>query len=136
MSGTSTSYTNDGVSGTAYLPASTKTYSRPSWSSSSVVWAVTVQARHEADAQATVYAAELADRYGDEVDKVVGNGLRTARDLAGTMVALKSSNVTDRATYDRVLRELLEAHPDYLGTWAVFEPDALDGKDAQSRIRR
>ena len=96
-----------------------------------VVWAVTVQARHEADEQATIYAGELADRYGDEVDKVVGNGLRTARDLAGTMVALQSSNVTDRAAYDRVLVELLEAHPDYLGTWAVFEPNALDGKDAE-----
>jgi methyl-accepting chemotaxis protein len=92
---------------------------------------VTVRARDDADRQATIYATELAGRYGDEVDKTVGNALRTARDVAGTMVALNSSHVTDRATYDRVLRKLLEAHPDYLGTWAVFAPNALDGNDAR-----
>lgn len=96
-----------------------------------LVAAVTVRAGEDADKHATVYAAELANRYGDEVDKTVGSALRTARDVAGTMVALKSSRVTDRDTYDRVLRELLEGHPDYLGTWAVFEPNALDGQDAR-----
>lgn len=44
---------------------------------------------------------------------------------------LNASKVTDRATYDRVLLNLLKGHPDYLGTWAVFEPNALDGKDAK-----
>jgi signal transduction histidine kinase len=92
---------------------------------------VTMRARDDADKQATIYATELAGRYGDEVDKTVGNALRTARDVAGTMVALKSSHVTDRATYDRVLRKLLEAHSNYLGTWAVFAPNALDGRDAR-----
>ena len=95
------------------------------------VYFVTVRARDDADKQATIYATELAGRYGDEVDKTVGNALRTARDVAGTMVALNSSKVTDRGTYDRVLRNLLEAHPDYLGTWAVFAPNALDGNDAR-----
>jgi signal transduction histidine kinase len=47
------------------------------------------------------------------------------------MVALNSSQVTDRGTYDRVLRNLLEGHEDYLGTWAVFAPNALDGNDAR-----
>jgi signal transduction histidine kinase len=95
------------------------------------VYLVTVRARDDADRQATIYATELAGRYGDEVDKTVGNALRTARDVAGTMVALNSSHVTDRGTYDRVLLKLLEAHPDYLGTWAVFAPNALDRNDAR-----
>src|SRR5680860_295279 len=90
----------------------------------------TVRAGEDADKHATLYATELANRYGDEVDKTVGNALQTARDVASTMVALNTSKVTDRATYDNVLRELLEGHEDYLGTWAVFEPNAFDGKDA------
>ena len=97
----------------------------------SLVSVVTARAGEDADKHATLYATELAHRYGDEVDKTVGNALQTARDVARTMVALNTSKVTDRATYDSVLRELLEGHPDYLGTWAVFAPNALGGNDAE-----
>ncbi|HSI63188.1 MAG TPA: LuxR C-terminal-related transcriptional regulator [Candidatus Saccharimonadia bacterium] len=42
---------------------------------------------------------------------------------------LKGLGVTARDTHLRVLRETLDNHPHYLGVWAVWEPDALDGND-------
>jgi DNA-binding CsgD family transcriptional regulator len=50
--------------------------------------------------------------------------------LASVLSVLKGLGVTDRRTHLRVLREALENHPHYLGVWAVWEPDALDGNDA------
>lgn len=54
-----------------------------------MVSGLTVRARADADQRATAYATELANRYGDEVDKTVGNALRIARDVAATMVAFE-----------------------------------------------
>jgi DNA-binding CsgD family transcriptional regulator len=37
--------------------------------------------------------------------------------------------VKERAIFDAILRETLGQHPEYLGVWTVWEPDALDGRD-------
>jgi DNA-binding CsgD family transcriptional regulator len=50
--------------------------------------------------------------------------------LASALSVLKGLGVTDRGTHLHLLREALENHPHHLGVWAVWEPDALDGKDA------
>jgi methyl-accepting chemotaxis protein len=53
-----------------------------------------------------------------------------ADSIVGAVVANKTAGVTDRASYDAVLRSLLERNPQILGTWTGWEPNALDGKDA------
>ncbi|MDB6068857.1 MAG: Methyl-accepting chemotaxis protein [Verrucomicrobiales bacterium] len=50
--------------------------------------------------------------------------------LAALFAGLKALSVVDRELHSAILRRALEANPRYLGVWAVWEPDALDGKDA------
>jgi methyl-accepting chemotaxis protein len=52
-----------------------------------------------------------------------------ANDLASTFEMLQANGVSERAVYDAVLRAAAERNPDFLGTWAGWEPNALDGRD-------
>jgi methyl-accepting chemotaxis protein len=54
-----------------------------------------------------------------------------ARDLASTFEMLAATGVKDRAVFDAVLRAAAERSPEFLGTWAGFEPNAVDGRDAE-----
>ena len=51
--------------------------------------------------------------------------------LATLFAGLKALAVVDRDLHGRILRQALEANLRYLGVWAVWEPDALDGRDAE-----
>lgn len=54
-----------------------------------------------------------------------------AADLASTFEMLATNGVRDRSVYDAVLRAAAERSPEFLGTWAGFEPNAVDGRDAE-----
>ena len=49
--------------------------------------------------------------------------------LAALFAGLRALGVVDRELHSHILRQALEANPRYLGVWAVWEPDALDGRD-------
>ena len=53
----------------------------------------------------------------------------TAKALAKTFAAMRELGLRDRSLFDAVLRETLAHHPEYLGVWSVWEPNALDGRD-------
>jgi DNA-binding CsgD family transcriptional regulator len=56
----------------------------------------------------------------------------TAADrLAGIFAGFKELGLVERDLHHQVLRETLRANPKYLGVWAVWEPEALDGRDAE-----
>jgi methyl-accepting chemotaxis protein len=61
----------------------------------------------------------------------LASAAEAADTIAVAMAALHETGVHTRPTYDALLRSLLEANPDLLGTWAGWEPDALDGRDAE-----
>lgn len=65
------------------------------------------------------------------VQSQIGDSMRLAQQLEQTFVALKDSGTTERPVYDAILKETLAAHPDLLGTWTVWEPNALDGADSR-----
>ena len=67
----------------------------------------------------------------DEVAAGVVNAARAADGIVTTLQALHSAGTQDRAVYNGVLREYLERNPQLLGTWSGWEPDALDGRDAE-----
>ena len=52
-----------------------------------------------------------------------------AQALAATFAQLRGLGVTDRRIFDSILREMLDRHPEFVGVWTVWEPNALDGKD-------
>ena len=55
-----------------------------------------------------------------------------ARTLAQAIEGIRTSGGPfDRGTLDGVLKTVLERNPRFLGTWTCWEPQALDGRDAE-----
>ncbi|VBB46299.1 Predicted methyl-accepting chemotaxis sensory transducer [uncultured Desulfatiglans sp.] len=76
-------------------------------------------------------AYEMAHRYGNEIDAELEVAMDAARSLGQSFQALKKSGHTDREMLNLILKENLEGNPDFLGVWTCWEPNALDGKDAE-----
>ncbi len=53
-----------------------------------------------------------------------------AGQLAKVFSSLKTLGLTDRGLFNEIMRGVLVANPRLLGVWTVWEPDALDGRDA------
>ncbi len=53
--------------------------------------------------------------------------------LASSLSGLHRSGVTERTLYAEILRQTLAANDDYYCVWTVWEPDALDARDAEHR---
>ncbi len=58
-------------------------------------------------------------------------GMQLARDLALNATALAQSGVTDRTAHGAIAKATLEANSAILGAWYGWEPNALDGRDAE-----
>ncbi|SCX44048.1 methyl-accepting chemotaxis protein [Klenkia marina] len=90
---------------------------------------LTVQVQDSSRSQAEAYATALAGRGADAAGTQVTDALSVARDLSGAVVPLRAA--TDaRALADATLQGVLTANPGLAGVWAVFEPNAFDGRDA------
>ena len=82
---------------------------------------------HEA---ALTEGKQLALRHAADIERQLDAVVTVADTLRGAILSLKRAGAVDRAVVDRMLQDALADHPDYLGVWAGFEPDALDGRDA------
>ena len=58
------------------------------------------------------------------------------RELAAMLVSMRKVGIGDRGLVVRLLRSAMERHPEYLGLWCVFEPDAFDGRDQEFANRK
>lgn len=64
------------------------------------------------------------------VEDSLNRAMSTARSLARVMEAnIQGSQSMSREDVNRILRQLLEANPDLLGTYVAFEANAFDGRD-------
>jgi len=54
-----------------------------------------------------------------------------AGSIAQIFTSLKELGVADRAMGNDLLRKFLEAHPEIVGAWTVWEPNAYDGRDSE-----
>jgi methyl-accepting chemotaxis protein len=81
--------------------------------------------------QTTALQQETTRGVVDQVRSKLASAAETADSIAVSMSALHQTGVTARSAYDALLRSLLESSPDVLGTWAGWEPNALDGRDAE-----
>ena len=70
------------------------------------------------EAVASAVAADLSD------------AARAADGIVTALEALHASGVVDRKAYDATLTRFLDRNPGLLGAWSGWEPNALDGKDA------
>ncbi|MET0418180.1 MAG: methyl-accepting chemotaxis protein, partial [Actinoplanes sp.] len=93
-----------------------------------------IAGRNADDARATgfAYADEVTRYNAAEVQRVILGGLGTARDMAQVLLA-DAATGGDRKNANAQLRAVLHAHPEYLGTWTGWEPDAFDRRDRSFR---
>ncbi|MEU8612298.1 methyl-accepting chemotaxis protein [Actinoplanes sp. NPDC048791] len=93
-----------------------------------------ITGRNAADARRAgfAYAEEVAGRNAAQVQQQLATGLGTARDMAQVLQATAASG-GDRRTVNAQLQAVLSVHPEYLGTWTGWEPNAFDNRDAAFR---
>ncbi|MBF0211643.1 MAG: methyl-accepting chemotaxis protein [Desulfamplus sp.] len=80
-------------------------------------------------------AIELIDAkstyFASRIENEISSALYIARSLSYSFTGLKmQQDVPDRLMLIGMMRQILEASPQFLGIWTVWEPNALDGKDA------
>ena len=83
-------------------------------------------ARQEAFSKAT----ETAMRHADRTSRLIEAAATNARGITQTFEDFKAEWVDDRGLYNSVLKQALSANKSLAGVWTVWEPDALDGSDA------
>ncbi|MHC8494470.1 methyl-accepting chemotaxis protein [Thalassospira sp. SM2505] len=75
-------------------------------------------------------ARGVAKHHAEQASQVLNSGMSIARQLAGGFRAIREQGGADRKVYNEILNRTLIDYPSLAGAWSGFEPDALDGKDA------
>ncbi len=81
--------------------------------------------------QAESIGLESSRRYGDEVKLVIDSAFQTARTLASSIEGLNKAGVKDRASLSTMLYSTLDDNKALVGTYTAYEPNTLDGRDAE-----
>ncbi len=84
-----------------------------------------------AKANAFKQAEETANRYGMTVKSQIDEAMSAARTTAQTFEAMKELGNIDRKTMNEVLKNMVLKNDKFIGVWTCWEPNALDGKDAE-----
>ena len=91
---------------------------------------VAIKAGNMAKTEALDKAEQMAYRYSAVVKSEIDMALDASRTLAQVFTGLKKSKtVPDRKSLDKVLIQVLEDNPRFLGVWTCWEPYSLDGRD-------
>jgi methyl-accepting chemotaxis protein len=79
-------------------------------------------------------AIDIAEKEAHKISLWAETYLDTARALAQIMANFHElATERRRGVFDMMLRSIIEGNPDVVGAWSVWEPNALDGLDAQYR---
>ncbi len=93
---------------------------------------VSWKARAMAESQALQYSEEFAYRYSAIVELKINRAAEAARALAQSFTAIKQTNAApDRNMLTGILGKVFDDNPDFISDWSAWEPNALDGKDAE-----
>ena len=91
-------------------------------------WRTAAQAADQAQDSARLSAIEAAGLVGAEL----GRSFSAVKTLALNMQAMKASGQPpSREQLDAMARQVLDANKEFIGTYSIWEPNALDGRDAE-----
>ena len=68
-------------------------------------------------------------RYAKQIESDLMVSINSVRNTAELFTTMKSRGVVDRKAYDEVLIRKLKSNSLVLGSWTIWEPNTLDGKD-------
>jgi methyl-accepting chemotaxis protein len=90
-------------------------------------WRTAGQASEQADKDAQLAAREAAGVVAAEL----GKSFSAVKTLADALHGMKAAGLPpSREQLDAMSREVLTLHTEFIGTYSIWEPNALDGKDA------
>ena len=95
---------------------------------------ITKQSYDTAVDQGYQLASEQAGRVSDSVKSQLDNGFSIPRLIAANVQGLQQAQAADRRIVDQMLLSTLNNSPSIIGSWMVWEPNALDGKDDNYRL--
>ncbi|NIC41009.1 methyl-accepting chemotaxis protein [Aquabacterium sp. A08] len=95
------------------------------------VWVVADQAAATQTEASLRYTQELANRQAADMRLRLESAMGAAQVLASALGELKAVGHTEREAAHAMLRGVLADHPEFLGVWSGWEPDAFDGRDAE-----
>ncbi len=81
--------------------------------------------------QAETVGMTTSKEYAEKVKDTINMGFQTARTLGSATEGLKSGGIVDRAVYNGMIKTILENNQNIVGAYVAFEPNALDGRDAE-----
>lgn len=99
---------------------------------------VAVMSGNLAEREALEKAEQMAHRYGGVVRADVEVAVDAARTLAQAFEGMKigfdsvagSQDLSQRELMNQSLKQVITKNPHFYGVWTVWEPNALDGRDA------
>jgi methyl-accepting chemotaxis protein len=92
-----------------------------------------VFARQILSSEAYTEAGNIAARYATEVSRQLETPMQTARGVAEAFARADAMPVAGRRdALTAMLRGVLDSNADFLAVWVVYEPDAVDGHDADN----
>ena len=89
--------------------------------------------RSQALANAEVMAEKLVREEAAPMLATLDRAYTISQNLASMAGSFKMRGSTDRGQLIEMVRQIQLDNPDFLGTWLMFDPDALDGNDAAYR---
>jgi methyl-accepting chemotaxis protein len=93
--------------------------------------AQTIQTSNTTEQLTVGQARSVAQYHAEQAGRVLNSGMNVAKNLAGGFRAIREKSGTDRTSYNEILNRTLIDNPSLAGAWSGFEPNALDGRDAE-----
>lgn len=78
-----------------------------------------------------IYLEKSAESTIGKAQNFIERGLNMAKTLSETLTNLHQQGQTDRQLHDALLQQYVAKDPRIAGAWAIWEPNALDGRDAE-----
>lgn len=98
---------------------------------SAVIFILSIKSVDMAKASAYQIAGETARNNGNYVRAELEVAMDTVRTLSYTFEEMKFSQDVNRETMNKILINVLKDNPQFIATWTLWEPNALDGRDAE-----
>ena len=86
--------------------------------------------RSQAQANAEIMAENMVRKSAASMLATLDRAYAVSEELASTASSFKMHGAPDRGQLVEIVRQIQLSNLDFLGTWLMFDPDALDGNDA------
>lgn len=92
---------------------------------------ISQQTNEQVDNYSLSGANETAQRYANDVQRILTQAFTTSRTLAASFEGAYAGGVKDREALNLMIRQSLSSNPFIIGAYAAFAPNVLDGRDAE-----